>query len=273
MRLALAFGICSVAFAQTPDEIVRKSVGRDLVNFERLKNYTYTERDESRAYDKHGKLKKTEVETHEILILGGRDYARLIGKDDKPLPEKEARKEQQKMDQELGRRQHESAADKAKRERERQEQRKFLNELPDAFTFRLTGEETVSGKAAWVLTAEPKPGYQPKDRLAKVITKLRGRIWIDKAEYQWVKVDAEAVSRMSFGLRMIQIEPGATVHFEQTRINDEIWLPAAARIYVNARIALFKQLHSEVDIVFRDYKKFQADSHLVDVAEHSTTEP
>jgi hypothetical protein len=263
MRLALAFGICSVAFAQTPDEIVRKSVGRDLVNFERLKNYTYTERDEARAYDKRDKLKKKEVETHDILILGGHDYARLTGRDDKPLPEKEARKEQEKMDKELYRRQHESAADKAKREKERQEQRKFLNEVPEAFTFKLVGEEAISGKPAWVIGAEPKAGYQPKDRLAKVIAKMRGRIWIDKAEYQWVKVDAEAIDRLSFGLRMVQIDPGASIRFEQTRINDEIWLPAAAKIYVNARLVLFKQIHSEVDIVFRDYRKFQADSHLV----------
>lgn len=268
MRFALGVVAASLVFAQgdntrpDPAEIIRKSVAHDLVNFERLKNYTYTERDEARAYDTRGRLKKTEIDAYEILILGGRDYARLIGRDDKPLPEKEARKEQEKMDKEAAKRENESAADKAKLEKERREERKFLNEVPEAFTFKLIGEENVSGKPAWVITAEPKPDYRPRERLAKIVAKMRGTIWIDKSEYQWVKVEAEVMDKLSFGLSMVQIAPGATVHFEQTRVNDEIWLPASAQIHANARLALFKKMHSEVDIVFRDYKKFQADSHL-----------
>jgi len=46
-----------------------------------------------------------------------------------------------------------------------------LNEVPDAFNFTLVGEEQVSGKPAWVISAEPKPGYRAKERLAKVIEK------------------------------------------------------------------------------------------------------
>ena len=271
MGFAIAVLGAALAFAQEtaekappdPQEIIRRSVAHDLINFERMKNYTYTERDEARAYDNRGRLKKTEVDAYEILILGGRDYARLIGRNDKPLPEKEARKEQEKMDREAAQREHESAEDKAKREKERQEERKFLNEVPEAFTFRLLGEESISGKPAWVITAEPKADYRPRNRTAKIIAKMRGTIWIDKSEYQWVRVEAEVRDKLSFGLRMVQIEPGATVHFEQARINDEIWLPASAQIHADARLALFKRMHSEVDIVFRDYKKFQADSHLV----------
>ena len=276
MGMALAFLVCWAALAQNlpadtptdPTEIIRRSVDHDMINFEHLKNYTYAERDERRAYDKQGKLKKTEIETYEVLILGGRDYERLIGHDDKPLPEREARREQGKMDKELARREHESVADKAKREKERQEERRFLNEVPEAFTFHLVGEEAVSGKSAWVITADPRTDYKPKDRRARLITKLRGKIWIDKGEYQWVKVEAEAIGALSFGLGLVRIEPGAIVHFEQTRINDEVWLPAIARIYANARLAIFRQVHSELDMMFRDYRKFQTDSHLVTEESH-----
>jgi hypothetical protein len=265
MRVALCLLAASALFAQTPDpqEIIRRSVDRDLLNFERLKNYTYTERDEERSYDKRGNLTKTETETYDIAILGQRAYARLIARDDKPLPEKEARKERQKMDREIEKREHESSEDKAKLEKERQEERKFLKEVPEAFNFTLVGEDTISGQPAWEITAEPKPGYKPKDIRAKIITKMRGRIWVDKAEYQWVKVDAQAIDKLSFGLHTVQIEPGANIHFEQARINDEIWLPAAAKIYADARVLFFKRSRTELDLTFRDYRKFQADSHLV----------
>ncbi len=62
---------------------------------------------------------------------------------------------------------------------------------------------------------------------------------------------------------MVQIEPGANIHFEQTRVNDEIWLPAAAKIYADARVLFLKHMRTEVDLSFRNYRKFQADSHLV----------
>jgi len=270
VRFASLFFVVLAALAQSQPEaaadardIVRKSVERDLLNFERLKNYTYTERDEQRSYDKKGNLRKVEADTYEVLILGGRDYERLIARDDKPLPETEARKEQVRMDKEIARRQRETASEKARLEKRRQEERKFLDEVPEAFDFRVIGEESVSGKPAWVISAEPKPGYQAKERRAKLIAKMRGKIWIDQNEFQWVKIEAEAADTLSFGLGLLRIEPGATVRFEQARVNDEIWLPASANIRVDGRLALFKRIHSEVDMRFRDYKKFQADSQFV----------
>jgi len=41
----------------------------DMLNFERLKDYTYIEHDEERSFDKHAKLVKTERQTYEVLIL------------------------------------------------------------------------------------------------------------------------------------------------------------------------------------------------------------
>jgi hypothetical protein len=264
--VALLFGLVAFgqdAVAQDAKEIIQRSVQRDLLNFERLKNYTYVEHDEERSFDKHAKLVKTERETYEVMILGGHDYEKLIERDDKPLPPGEARKEQEKMDKEIEKRKHESAEDKAKIEKERREQRKFLNEIPEEFNFKLLGVENVSGKPSWVISADPKPGYQPKDRGAKLIAKMRGKIWIDQGEYQWVKIEAQAIGTLSFGLGVVKIYPGATVQFEQARVNDEVWLPASASIRVDGRAALFVGIHSEIEMHFRDYRKFQAESQLL----------
>src|ERR1700674_2710023 len=99
--LSATLAVARLSNAQDPREIVRRSVQRDYLNFERLKDYTYTQRNEERTYDKSGHLQKTETETYDILILGGHDYEKLIARNDKPLPEKDARKEQDKMDQEI----------------------------------------------------------------------------------------------------------------------------------------------------------------------------
>ncbi len=251
--------------AKEPDakEIIRQSVHHDLLNFERLKNYTYQEHDEVKSLDKHEKLKKTERDTYDVLIIGGHDYEKLIAHDDRPLSPKDASKEQEKMDKEIERRNHESASDKAKIEKQRQEQRKFLDEVPEEFNFKLLGVDQVSGKPAWVISAEPKPGYEPKSRGAKFIASMRGKVWIDQAEYQWVKVEAQATGKISYGFGMLKVNPGATVKFEQARVNDEVWLPAHASIRVDGRAALLVPIHDQIEMQFKDYRKFQAESQFV----------
>ena len=255
--------IAPLAFGQDAKEIIRRSVQNDLLNFDRLKNYTYLEHDQDKTFDRHGKIKKTETDTYEVMILGGQDYERLVERDDKPLSPRDAHKEQEKLDKETARRENESAADKAKLARERQEERKFLDEVPEEFNFKLLGVDDVSGKPAWVISGEPRLGYQPKARGAKLIQNMRGKMWIDQAEYQWVKVEAQATGKLSYGFGMLKIDPGATVTFEQTRVNDEIWLPARASIRFNGRAALFLPIRDEIDMQFHDYRKFQADSKIV----------
>jgi hypothetical protein len=262
VRWILIFALALPGWGQAM-EIIRKSLDRDIANFEHLKNYTYQQREEDRQYGKDGKLKKTESETTEVLILAGRPYEKLIARNDKPLSERDAKKEQESMDKELAKRSQLSESDKQKLEKRRRENRKFLNEIPDAFTFRFAGEEEVSGKPAWVIEAEPRPNYRAKDLRAKILTKLRGKIWVDQAEYQWVKVDADVLDTISLGLALFRIAPGGHLTFEQTRVNDEVWLPAHAKIRADARLAYVRSMHAEIELKYSDYKKFQTDSRIV----------
>src|SRR5579863_420371 len=114
MRLPIFFLVASAAFAQDANEIIRRATDRDFTNFESRKNYTYQERTEVREYNTKGKLTKTDVQTVEILILEGQPYEKLIARNDTPLSEKDAQKEQKKLDQEVEKRKHQSAAEKAK---------------------------------------------------------------------------------------------------------------------------------------------------------------
>ncbi|HVP00864.1 MAG TPA: hypothetical protein VMT15_22510 [Bryobacteraceae bacterium] len=263
MRALLPLLIVSAAFAQDANEIIRRSTARDFTNFENRKDYTYLERTEVRQYNSKGNVSKAEVETREILILEGRPYEKFVARNDKPLSTKDAAKEDRKLDNELEKRRRESASEKARLEKERKEEQKFLREFTEAFDFRIVGEEPVSGKPAWVLSVDPKPNYRPKQSEAKVFTKLHGKIWIDKGEYHWVKAEGEATDTLSFGLFLFRVAPGARLSFEQTRVNEEVWLPSHISVRAEARLALLKKMRAEIDITYRDYRKFQADSKLV----------
>ncbi|HTS77616.1 MAG TPA: hypothetical protein VMG40_15495 [Bryobacteraceae bacterium] len=252
---------------QNAVEIVKKSIDNDFHNSDRQKDYTYQEREQDREFDSKGSVTKTESQTSEITVLVGQPYRKLIAKDDKPLPQKDAHREDEKMDRELSHRENMSPQDRANLEKKRQESRKFLREVPEAFHFTLAGEEKVSGRPAWVIDAEPNPDFKPKTMQARILQKIRGKVWIDQSEYQWVKADMHVLDAISLGLALFRIAPGGSIYYEQKRVNDEVWLPEQLRIRADARLAYVKKVRTEIDITYQDYRKFRSDAKMVSVAE------
>ena len=266
--LAVAFlaAFSSPAQELSPDplEIVRRSVERDWTDYESRKNYTYQERTEIREYRRGGGQAKSRSETSDVMILGGRPYERLTARNDRTLSADEARKQQQKLDRELAKRQQESPAERTRFQKERAEDRAFIREIPYAFTFRLGETSTVSNQPAWVIEAQPKPGYRAVHSQAKNFAKVRAKIWIEQATYHWVRLDAEVLDTISASFGLLRIAPGGTLHFEQTRVNDEIWLPSSILVRFEARLALVKKLRGEFDARYNNYQKFQSDSKIVE---------
>jgi len=68
--------------------------------------------------------------------------------------------------------------------------------------------ETVDGRALYVIQGEPKPGYVPRGKNAKFLTKLRGQLWIDQNDYRWVKADLETIDTISFGWFVARLHKG-----------------------------------------------------------------
>jgi hypothetical protein len=272
---AIILLICLVfswlASAQDAREIMRRSVSKDMENWELARDYTYTTRSVEKALDAKGKVKSTESEVREVVVLYGRPFEKLVQKNDKPLTAREAAKEEERLKKLTVKWANETDEERrkrlAKREKERREEREFLQEVVDAYDFRLAGEEKVSGKDAWVIQADPHPGYRAKRAEAKYLAKIRGKVWIDKAEYQWVKVDAETIDTMSFGGFVFRLYKGSRLEFEQMRVNDELWVGRRAHITAAGRLALVKREGIDVEETFDNYRKFQTDSRIVSAAE------
>ena len=125
--------------------------------------------------------------------------------------------------------------------------------MADAFDFKLAGEETFQGYGVYVLQASPKPGYVPKSLETKVLTGMRGMLWIDRRSYQWVKVDAEVIQPVAFGLFIAKVQQGTRFTLEQRPVSDSVWLPSRLTMSVNASIFWWHQVSSE-DETFSEYR-------------------
>lgn len=243
--------------------IIRNAFARQEDFFAQARNYTYLRTQETRKLDSAGRVKETESEVHEVSILYGEPYRKLIKKNGRALDAKEAAKEQRKMDEEIAKRSRDQEKRRREMEKELAEERKALAELVDAIDWRIEGEESIGGRAAWVLSGVPKPGYKPKSREAKVLTKMRGKVWIDREDSRMVKADAVVNDTISFGWFLLRIQPGFHFTFEMTRVNDQVWLPRHGWLKGAAKVGLLKTFRMELDMHYSDYRRFQSDSRIL----------
>ncbi len=251
--------------------LFRAVAANDLENDKRQRDYTYIERDVQRKLDGKGNIQSTEVRTYEVLQIYGEQVQRLIEKDDKSLSKKDSDKEEAKIQKIIDKRKNESLADRKKRmdheEKDREQGRKFVTEVADAYNFKLVGSEQVGGRDAWVIDGEPRPGFAPHMKESKLLSKFHGRVWIDKTDLQLAKMDIECLDTISFGLFLARFHKGSRLMLEQTRVNDEVWLPAHLAAKVDVRLALVKGFNVGLEQTFRDYKKFRSSSKIVSVGE------
>jgi hypothetical protein len=274
LTLGCAFAQDSAAPSRSQDQIrdlIRQTAANDMENDKRQRDYTYIQREEEHHLDGKGQVKSTETKTSEVLEIYGEQVERLIAKDDKPLPEKDARKEEEKIQKLIDKRKNESEEERDKREKkeekDREQNRQFVREVADAYNFTFVGIESLSGRDAYVIDGEPRPGYEPHLKEAKILPKFRFRAWIDKDESQWKKLDIQCIDTVSFGLFLARVHKGSRIIIEQTRINDEVWLPQHIAVKIDVRLALLKNFDVEDDITYRDYKKFRTDTKIVPIGE------
>lgn len=257
----------SLSAQQTALDIVKRSVDLDSRNYRRSRDYTYQQREVFRELDAKGRMKSTNSHVYDVLMVYGRPYNRLIEKDGKPLDASGQAKQEERLQKVMEKRKKETADVNSKERREweknRAEQRKFFNEIPEAYQFTMLGEEAISGKPAWVIKADPKPDYKPRDSRAKMFSKIRGKLWIDKGEYEWVKIEAETTDTISFGLFLARLWKGSTFRFEQRRVNDEVWLPSHLQVGMEGRLALVKTMRADLNVDYSNYKKFSTDSRVL----------
>lgn len=249
--------------------LIQRAAENDLQNEKKLPNYTYVQETAEHRLDGNGQVKSTETKTYEVMILAGSHVERLVAKNGKPLSDKEAAEEEKRIQKIVDKRKNETPEQAEKRlkqeEKDREETRQFVNEVADAYNFRQVGMESLGGREAYVIDAEPRPGFQPHSKEAKLLPKFRCRVWIDKAEEQWVKVDAEAIETVSYGLILARVHKGSRVIVQQTRVNDEVWLPQQVSVKIDARVALLKNIDIAAEVTYRDYKKFRSDFKIMPI--------
>ena len=163
-----------------------------------------------------------------------------------------------KKNQELLRkRERETSQERTARLRADKESRAFIDEVTNAFNFRLLGEQVVEGRPAYILEALPRSGYRYRSKYGKMFSRVRGKLWVDKQDFGWVKVDASVMAPFSMGLFLARVQPGTHIVFDQIRVAEGVWLPKRIEIKAEAKILFVKNYQMQEVITYSEYRPAQ----------------
>jgi hypothetical protein len=228
-------------------------VGLSIVATERSllarDRYTYVERDQDRRLDAQGQLKSEKVDVTRMILVNGARFEQLIERNGQP-PSAE---EQNKLAQDLEKLKNETPQERTARLGKSQENRSFLRDMLEGFNFRLIGEEVLSNRPTYVFQVTPHPGYHARGQYGKIFSKVEGKLWIDKSDFGWIKVEGQVTQPFSMGLFVARVQRGSQVVLEQISVGDAVWVPKRLEVRAGAKILFLKSLDIERILTYSDY--------------------
>ncbi len=228
-----------------------------------LDQYTFTEKHTERELDARGGVRKVKSETYEVYpsLEPGHTYRRLVEKDGRALDARELAAEDRKHEKKVA---DDGTSEEVERRRaarlaqSRNREESGVQQVFRIYDITVSGRETLEGRPAIVLSFRPRQNVEVSGRTGRVLKALAGRAWIDEEDRQLVRVDAELVDNLSFGLGVLaRLHKGSRASLLRRKVNGEIWLPAQARFSGSARLLLFKGLRLDALSEYSDYRKFQ----------------
>lgn len=233
-------------------EIVQRSVDHNNADWAAAPQYSFTERD---TIVKGG---QRTIKTYRVFMIEGSPYNQLVAVNDQPLSSEETAKEKAKLQQEIDRRRRETTSARQRRtaqyQRDRRQDHELMEEMIKAFDFKLLGDAVVNGRRCYEFAASPRQDYQPPSRDTRVLKGMRGKMWIDAEQDQWVRVEASVFRPVAFGLFIAHVEPGTEFTLEKAPVSGNLWQPSHFSMQVKSKI-LFVSHKSMDDETYSDYQR------------------
>lgn len=266
--LRIFIGVAAVVFLLGPapnqaqqdnaSKIVERSVEVLKKDWDAEPQFNCSERDR----DKNG------IRTYEDIMLDGSQYQKLVAVNDQQLDTHQQAEQQQKFQRAAAERRSESNSQKrrriAKYQADRKRERELITELSGAFTFTVVGSEKLDGHDVYLLSAEPRKGYRPRNSETRILTGMRGKLWVEQSSFQWVKVEVEVVHPVSIGGFIARVEPGTRFELEQVPVSGDIWLPSHFAVKSRSKVIFLFNHQTDEDDTYFNYHPAQTQKSSAD---------
>jgi hypothetical protein len=234
-------------------------------------SYVYVETRREMKLDKAGRTTDESIKVFENYpgLPGQERWERLISENGRPVSKDALAKqdrERQKKAEEMAQRLAENAPKERARQQGdyqkfRRERDEMLSDVFAVFDIRMTGREPVEGHDTIAFSLTPRPGAKPRTREGQQMRHFRVHAWVSEDDHELVKLEAEAIDDLSFGLGVLaKLHKGARLSFLRRKVNGEVWLPAVVNYSGNARVGLLFMLRRSGTSEFSGYRKYTVDT-------------
>ncbi len=192
--------------------------------------------------------------TKEIVETKQGGVARLVALGNHPLNATQAETELQRL--------RELAADPAAQqhrlhneERDAARLTAVMRLLPDAYTNQYEGSAQTPNGIAIRMSFTPNPHFSPPTLESRILTGIRGEIWIDPADLRVVRIEGHLFRAVDYGWGILgTLYPGGTIRIEQSKTQECGWQLSNLTLNMTGKELMLKSLRVHVDENATDYR-------------------
>jgi len=230
------------------------------------KNYIFHSVETEQEFDGHEQIKKTKITEADHYWINGVPVRRVVKKDGKPLSAEDQAREDKRIEKESAK----ASERRAKADAEgkptdpRGEEEITVSRLLELGSFTNPRRVELNGRATIAVDYAGDPQAKTRNRPEDVIRDLEGTAWVDERDHVLVRAEGHFVNAFKIGAGLIaDIHKDTHFSMQQTKVNDEVWLPANIEAEGDARMLLFFSFNGSIHAAFSDYRKFRATSTVL----------
>jgi hypothetical protein len=230
------------------------------------KDYLYHSVETQQQLDSHGQVKKTVVNEYDHYWSNGVPVWRLVSKNGKPLSPEETKHEDERIDKDVAkaRERRDKADAQGKQTDAMGEQEITVSRLLELGSFTNARRVQQNGRDTIAVDFTGNPKAKTQNRAEDAVRDLQGTAWIDERDRMLVRVEGHFVDSFKVGGGLlVDIKKGTGFTFEQTKVNDEVWLPARIDAQGSLRALLFVSFSGKVHVTESGYRKFRTTSTIL----------
>jgi hypothetical protein len=251
---ASSFAFPNFSHKPLPDvSALLKAVDKNQTQIDEIqKDYACMKQEEEDDVNGKGAVTKRTVTLYQISYVKGHEIARKIEVDGKSLSQAAQQKEDARIQKEVTRYDNEAAAPRKKNDDD-----VGISDFLRIDRFTNPRWERFRGRDVVVFDFGPNPEYRPKKMVERVIHDLVGTVWVDPQAQDVVRLEARfnTAVRLAGGL-LASLRKGSAFQFEQSLVNDQVWLPSFDQVNLGLKVFMLKNFRANVTGRYYAYQKF-----------------
>ncbi len=240
---------------------VRAHLGAQYDTNQLLKGYTYHRSSVIDELGSDGTVAGRQRREFDVYYFDEGMFQRLVSRNGMPLTQKEVTEEEERF---------EKFRMQKPRTRSVADQEKVLNDIVNAFDFKVLRQEMRDSRPTLVLSFKPKKDAKLQTMTARmVLTKVEGTAWVDEEDAQLARIDMHFTDdvKIAFGL-VASISKDTQMVREWRKLNKEVWVPLHSESLLKGRVLLAKGYNRRRTDDYTDYKKFSVDTTIKVIGVH-----